>query len=133
MVYNVYRLSCSYLRMLSSRSDTANNGSQLARCDVVPAGRLASKQLDLSHRRTVGVASVQTDKLVRSSLISHVRQLTSLAPTFSPRTTPKTTVAYVCPRRGLVTGGHVSGKGANAQYRRRRRPGLRLETPATEY
>jgi len=36
----------------------ANNGSQLARCDVVPARRLASKHLaGLSHRRTVGAAN----------------------------------------------------------------------------
>jgi len=37
----------------------AVNGSQLALCDVVSARWLASKQLDLSHRRTLGMANGQ--------------------------------------------------------------------------
>jgi len=49
-------------------------------------------------------------------------------PTFAPRT-PATSpennrrvhLSLVCPRRGLFMG-HVSGKGANVQYRPQRRP-----------
>jgi len=56
------------------------------------------------------------------SSVSHARQLTSRDPTFAPpplrghpHSPPKTTAAYICPWRGLVTG-------ANVQYQRRRRP-----------
>ena len=112
----IYRKAIKEKKRTTSIGNTSQHPSALGAlgCPLDLWPSLASKQLDLSHRRTA-----------RASLISHARRLT-----FAPRTppSPKTTVAYVCPSAGWLRG-HVSGKGANVECRRRRRPGLLRPRP----